>query len=67
MALEAFKEKGTVISVWSDEDVARWKLASDEVLDQYSKKDDFTKRLIQAKQGFKAKYNQYYQLFGPYD
>jgi len=67
VALEAFKEKGTVISVWSDEDVAKWKKASDVVLDQYSKKDDFTKRLIQAKQEFKAKYNQYYQLFGPYD
>ncbi len=67
VALQAFKDKGTVISSWSDEDLAKWRQASDKILKEYASKDDFTKRLIEAKQAYKAKYNKYYQLFGPYD
>ncbi len=66
-SLARFEEKGMTLRKWSDEDIARWKVASDKVNEQYKNRDDFSKRLIEQKQDFKKKYDAYYELFGPYD
>ncbi len=66
-ALENFKNNNTEIRNWSAQDIKRWKAVSEQVLTDYAAKDDFTKRLIEAKKAFKSKYNRYYQYFGPYD
>lgn len=66
-ALEAFKKNGTVINSWSESDIEKWRIASDEILEQYKAQDAITKRLIESKQSFKQRYDHYYELFGPYD
>lgn len=66
-ALDKFKSNQTSIKTWSKKDLKRWKATSEKVLEDYKAKDDFTKRLIEAKQEFKSKYNTYYEYFGPYD
>ena len=66
-ALESFKRNDTSIVRWSESDIERWRVVSDEVLEQYKNKDDFTKRLVESKQRFKLEYMGYYSEFGPYD
>jgi TRAP-type mannitol/chloroaromatic compound transport system substrate-binding protein len=66
-ALEAFKKNGTSINRWSKTDIEKWHSVSDQILDQYKAKNDFTKRLIESKQQFKKEYVTYYELFGSYD
>jgi TRAP-type mannitol/chloroaromatic compound transport system substrate-binding protein len=66
-ALESFKENNTKLVRWSDEDIQRWKSVSDQVLEQYANKDEFTKRLIESKRKFKQEYSKYYEDFGAYD
>ena len=66
-ALKAFQQNGTSINQWSKSDIEKWHTVSDTILDQYKKKDDFTKRLIESKQKFKKGYATYYKIFGPYD
>jgi TRAP-type mannitol/chloroaromatic compound transport system substrate-binding protein len=66
-ALKSFKTSGTQINQWSAEDIETWRKVSEKVLKDYSNKDEFTKRLIQEKKDFKQQYDEYYQLFGPYD
>lgn len=66
-ALKEFKKNGTKINLWPEEDIKVWRQVSDKVLADYSKRDEFTKRLIKAKQDFKKEYIEYYRLFGPYE
>lgn len=66
-ALEKFQAAGTQINTWSESDIARWRVASDKLIDVYKQKNEFTKRLIESKQAFKQRYNDYYELFGAYD
>lgn len=66
-ALEAFKENGTTIKKWSKQDINKWRIVSEEILNNYKEKDTFTKRLIESKQNFKKDYVTYYQMFGSYD
>lgn len=66
-AMGKFKNNNTNIVRWSDEDIAKWRTVSDEIVEQYKAKDDFTRRLIESKQRFKEAYTKYYKDFGPYD
>jgi TRAP-type mannitol/chloroaromatic compound transport system substrate-binding protein len=66
-ALKAFQQNGTSINQWSKSDIEKWHTVSDEILDQYKKNDNFTKRLIESKKKFKKEYTTYYKIFGPYD
>ncbi|MCW8930468.1 MAG: TRAP transporter substrate-binding protein DctP [Gammaproteobacteria bacterium] len=66
-ALKEFKNSNIKLSQWTQEDIQTWREVSDKTLQQYSDKDDFTKRLIESKKSFKQEYNEYYKLFGPYD
>lgn len=66
-ALKLFKENGTVFSRWSKEDLELWREASDRILETYKKRDEFSKRLIDKKQAFKAEYDKYYEIFGSYE
>lgn len=66
-ALDKFKAEGITLNTWSDEDLAKWKLASDEVYKKYKEENEFSRDFIERKQLFKAKYQNYYLLFGPYD
>ncbi|MFT6558752.1 hypothetical protein [Sneathiella sp.] len=66
-ALKLFKDNGTVFSQWSDEDLSRLREASDQILETYKANDEFSRRLIEKKQAFKAEYNTYYEMFGPYE
>jgi TRAP-type mannitol/chloroaromatic compound transport system substrate-binding protein len=66
-ALEKFKSQGTNIRTWSDEDIARWREANDGIVMMYKNKDSYTKRLIESKKDFKRRYNEYYEIFGPYE
>jgi TRAP-type mannitol/chloroaromatic compound transport system substrate-binding protein len=66
-SLEMFHTKGMTLRKWSEEDIKRWKVASDKVTTRYKNRDNFSKRLIEQKQAFKQKYDQYYELFGPYE
>jgi TRAP-type mannitol/chloroaromatic compound transport system substrate-binding protein len=66
-AAQLLKQRGMKISKWSDADLERWKVASDEILLQYKQNDAFSKRLIEKKQSFKKEYDEYYELFGPYE
>ena len=67
LALQLFKDNGTVFSQWSDKDIARMREVSDNILVNYKNRDEFSKRLIEKKQAFKAEYNTYYEMFGPYE
>ncbi|MFV1872608.1 MAG: TRAP transporter substrate-binding protein [Oleiphilus sp.] len=66
-ALKSFRENNTQISQWSEEDIAKWRIKSDKILDEYKQDNPFTKQLIESKQAFKKEYNAYYELFGPYE
>jgi len=66
-ALKQFKENGTQFNRWSDEDLIRWREASDKILEIYKNRDPFSKRLIEKKQFFKREYNKYYEVFGAYE
>jgi len=66
-SLEKFKEKGMVLRKWNDNDIQRWREASDKVTAQYKQRDEFSQRLIEQKQQFKKGYDRYYELFGPYE
>lgn len=66
-ALKAFKQNNTTLQQWSKSDIEKWRVVSDEILEQYKASNQLTKRLIESKQAFKKEYNQYYELFGPYD
>lgn len=66
-ALELFKNNGTTITRWSEDDIKVWKEQSTKILKEYSDRDELTKELIHAKQDFKKKYDHYYKLFGAYD
>lgn len=66
-ALERFKAQGTELSVWSADDIARWRKASDKVLANYVERDDFTRRVVESKLRFKARFDAYNELFGAYD
>lgn len=66
-ALEKFRLQGTNIRTWSDEDIARWREANDSIVMMYKNKDSYTKRLIESKKDFKRRYNEYYEVFGPYE
>ncbi len=66
-AMTLFQQNGTRIQRWSQDDIDTWRKESDVILQEYKGKDEFTQRLIESKQGFKQKYTEYYQWFGPYD
>lgn len=66
-ALKAFKNNNTSIKQWTKSDIEKWRVVSDQVLNQYKETNTLTKRLIESKQAFKKEYNTYYELFGPYD
>ena len=66
-ALKAFKNSPVELTQWTKEDIEEWRKVSDKILQQYSEKDEFTKRLIESKKSFKQVYNEYYELFGPYE
>ena len=66
-SLKTFAERGMTLRKWSDADVQRWKEASDTVTERYTSRDEFSRRLINAKQQFKSEYDEYYELFGAYD
>ena len=66
-ALEQFRASGTVINKWSDADLARWKVASDQIIQNYKQKSAFTEELINSKHEFKGRYDTYFEVFGPYD
>ena len=66
-SLAKFEKRGMVLSKWSDDDIERWKVASNKVTEQYKGRDEFSLRLIEQKQSFKGQYDEYYALFGPYD
>ncbi|WP_415893861.1 TRAP transporter substrate-binding protein DctP [Neptuniibacter sp. PT8_73] len=55
------------INTWSPEDIERWRIVSDSILDDYASRDPLSKKIIEKKQEFKEAYNNYYQWFGPYD
>jgi len=66
-ALKAFKNSQVQLSQWTKEDIQVWREVSDKIVQQYTEKDEFTKRLIEAKKAFKKEYNDYYELFGSYE
>lgn len=66
-ALKQFQASGTTFSRWSEEDIKKWKEASDKIYTEYKKTENFSNKLISAKQEFKQQYIEYYQWFGPYD
>ncbi|MEH6404074.1 MAG: TRAP transporter substrate-binding protein DctP, partial [Sneathiella sp.] len=66
-ALKLFEANGTVFARWSKEDMELWRKASDRILNTYKKRDEFSKRLIEKKQAFKAEYDKYYEIFGTYE
>lgn len=66
-ALEKFQQAGTVMNRWSDQDIDRWRQASDKIYIQYQQSHEFSDRLIKAKRKFKKEYNDYYLWFGSYE
>ncbi|MCW9052359.1 MAG: TRAP transporter substrate-binding protein DctP [Motiliproteus sp.] len=66
-SLKRFKEIGMTLNKWSDKDIARWREASDKIIERYKNRDEFSRRLIEQKQAFKREYDNYYELFGPYE
>lgn len=66
-ALTKFREQGTTLHKWSDEDIELWRQANDRIVMLYKNKDEYTKKLIEAKQSFKKEYVEYYEVFGPYE
>ena len=66
-SLVKIKNSGMTLRTWSDEDIERWKIASDKVTSEYKRHDDFSKQLIEKKQDFKQRYDEYYELFGSYE
>lgn len=67
VAYENFKGINTQFTVWSEEDVAKWRVASDKITESYKLKNPLTRSLIEKKQLFKQRYEDYYEVFGPYD
>jgi TRAP-type mannitol/chloroaromatic compound transport system substrate-binding protein len=66
-ALKKFQQSGTQINKWSEQDIERWRTLSDVIYEQYRQRDDFSKRLIDAKKHYKQAYDEYYEWFGPYE
>ena len=66
-ALKQFRQSGTSIKTWTPQDLQRWRVASDKILQNYKSRDPFSKNVIEAKQAFKTEYDEYYAIFGPYD
>ena len=66
-AYERFKDSDIEITKWSDDDINEWRIASDKIISLYRSKNQFTRELIDKKQAFKARYTDYYEVFGPYD
>lgn len=66
-ALQHFRDSGIVLNQWSPEDLKTWRQASDKILETYKNWDEFSKRLIEKKQSFKAEYDRYYEIFGSYE
>ncbi len=66
-ALQRFRNSDTVFTQWSKDDLARFRQASDRILDRYKERDEFSRQLIEKKQAFKARYNKYYEVFGSYE
>ena len=66
-ALDKFKAEGITLNTWSDADLKKWKTVSDKIYLKYKAENDFSRDLIERKQAFKARYQEYYTLFGPYD
>lgn len=66
-ALKNFQDSGTIITKWSEEDVDKWYAANEKIVETYKKNHAFTKKLIESKQSFKKRYDDYYDYFGPYD
>ena len=67
LALDKFKQNGTQLVMWSDEDLKIWKKTSDDIHKQYRDKDAFTDKLIESKDNFKQQYDAYYKIFGSYE
>lgn len=66
-ALKQLQRSGAILKKWSAQDIKRWRVVSDAVTQRYQQSDEFSHRLINAKQVFKKQYLEYYQWFGPYD
>jgi len=66
-AFERFKDSSTQVTTWSEEDIKTWRTASDKITGIYRLKNQFTRELIDKKQAFKKRYEDYYDVFGPYD
>lgn len=66
-AFKKLQTQGTNVRMWSDEDLIKWREASDKVLQRYADENAFNRRLIDAKRAFKQEYMDYYRWFGPYD
>lgn len=65
-ALKLLKEGGMQFNYWNKEDINQWRVATDEIVTEY-KKDAFSGQLIERKHEFKKDFNDYYELFGPYE
>ncbi len=66
-AVDQLQEAKVTFHRWSPEDIERWRIANETILDGYRKQDAYTEKLISKKQAFKDRYNRYYEYFGAYD
>ncbi|WP_309008400.1 TRAP transporter substrate-binding protein DctP [Pelagicoccus sp. SDUM812005] len=66
-AMEELQSAKVSFRRWSEEDIERWRVANEAILDGYRARDAYTEKLISKKQAFKDRYNRYYEYFGPYD
>lgn len=67
--MKAFKElknTGLVVNTWSADDIKQWRKANEKIIKKY-KRDSFSKELIEQKQEFKRRYNEYYKYFKAYE
>ncbi|WP_438971535.1 hypothetical protein [Methylophaga sp.] len=65
-ALKMLKEGGMHFNHWNEADLTKWRSASEEIISQY-KKDPFSSQLIEKKHEFKKDFDEYYDLFGPFE
>ncbi|TDO97575.1 TRAP transporter substrate-binding protein DctP [Marinomonas balearica] len=65
-ALISLRRGGMTLRTWNDNDLKRWKKATEKVYSRYTNNDGLSAEIYTEKKAFKDKYVDYYQLFGPY-
>ena len=65
-AMQKLIDDGVKVVRWSDKDIGHWAEATDAILQHY-KEDPYTKKLLDQKHEFKARYLEYYKYFKRYD